>query len=106
MNGDRAGVALSRDGYVIGPDGLHMSLRDLPPPNCTRWVVRRKAQVVLAIRGGLLGLEEALERYRLTQDELFAWGLLWDHHGMRGLRTTQLKNYRAAGREVLPPPPD
>jgi hypothetical protein len=93
-------LAAPRVPPAIGPDGVAMTLRDLPQADCGRWVTRRKAQVVLAIRGGLLGLEEALERYRLTQDELIAWGLLWDHHGMRGLRTTQLKNYRAHTRST------
>jgi hypothetical protein len=92
---ERKGVTISREGYVVGPEGIHMSLRDLPSPDCTRWVVRRKAQVVLAVRGGLLSLEEALDRYGLTMDEFVAWRALWERHGLNGLRTTQMKTYRA-----------
>jgi hypothetical protein len=33
---------------------------DLPPPNTRRWVVRRKAAVVTAVRTGRITLEEAL----------------------------------------------
>jgi len=37
-----------------------------------RWVIRRKAQVVAAVRGGLLSLEEACSRYMLTVEEFLA----------------------------------
>ncbi len=63
----------SRVSYVIGPDGSPLTLVDLPPPNTRRWVVRRKAQVVAAVRGGLLTLEEACERYMLTIEEFLVW---------------------------------
>jgi hypothetical protein len=45
--------------YVIGPDGSPLTIADLPPPTTKRWVIRRKAEVVAAVRGGLLSLEEA-----------------------------------------------
>ena len=45
--------------YVIGPDGSPLTIADLPPKNTRRWVIRRKAEVVAAVRGGLLSLEEA-----------------------------------------------
>jgi len=44
------------------PDALAMS-DDLPPPNTQRWVVRRKAAVIMAVRSGHITLEEALRRY-------------------------------------------
>ena len=52
----------SRVSYVIGPDGSVLTLVDLPSPNTRRWVIRRKAEVVAAVRGGLLTLEDACER--------------------------------------------
>ena len=45
--------------YVIGPDGSPLTIADLPAPGTKRWVIRRKAEVVAAVRGGLLSLEEA-----------------------------------------------
>ena len=48
------------DGVVMGPDGNPLTLDDLPPPGTTRWVIRRKAEVVAAVRGGLLTLEEGV----------------------------------------------
>ena len=80
--------------YVIGPTGAALTLADLPPPNTGRWVIRRKAEVVAAVRGGLLTLDEALERYCLTAEEFLAWQQSIDRHGLAGLRTTRLQQYR------------
>ena len=80
--------------YVIGPTGAALTIADLPPPNTGRWVIRRKAEVVAAVRGGLLTLDEALERYCLTAEEFLAWQQSIDRHGMAGLRTTRLQQYR------------
>jgi hypothetical protein len=85
----------SRAKYVIGPDGSPLTLADLPDSNTKRWVIRRKAQVVAAVRGGLLSLEDACSRYTLTMDEFLNWQQLIDNHGLAGLRTTKIQNYRA-----------
>jgi hypothetical protein len=82
------------EAYVIGPTGAPLTKADLPPPNTGRWVIRRKAEVVAAVRGGLLTLEEALERYQLTSDEFLSWQRSIERHGMAGLRTTRLQQYR------------
>jgi len=66
----------------------------LPPPDTRRWVTRRKAQVVAAVRSGLITLTEACERYSLSEEEFKSWHTLLDHHGMRGLRTTRMQEYR------------
>jgi hypothetical protein len=58
-----------------------------------RWVIRRKAQVVAAVRGGLLTVEEACARYMLTVDELLSWQSSIDQHGLPGLRTTPIQQY-------------
>lgn len=84
------------DGMVMGPDGNPLTLDDLPPPNTTRWVIRRKAEVVAAVRGGLLTLEQACERYNLTQEEFEGWRAAIEKHGLPGLRTTRIQHYRAA----------
>jgi len=84
----------SRVKFVIGPDGSPLTLADLPESNTQRWVIRRKAQVVAAVRGGLLSLEEACERYRLTTDEFLHWQQSIDQHGLAGLRTTKVQEYR------------
>ena len=80
--------------YVIGPDGSPLTIADLPPPGTKRWVIRRKAEVVAAVRGGLLSLEEACERYKLTVDEFLSWQRSIDQHGLPGLRATRIQEYR------------
>jgi hypothetical protein len=81
--------------YVIGPDGSPLTISDLPPTSTRRWVIRRKAEVVAAVRGGLLSLEEACARYTLTVDEFLAWQFSIDQHGLAGLRTTRIQHYRS-----------
>jgi hypothetical protein len=80
--------------YVIGPDGSPLTIADLPPPSTKRWVIRRKAEVVAAVRGGLLSLEEACNRYTLTTEEFLSWQYSIDQHGLAGLRTTRIQQYR------------
>ena len=80
--------------WVIGPDGSPLTMADLPGPKATRWVIRRKARVVAAVRGGLLSLDEACSRYTLTVEEILAWQYSYDRHGLAGLRTTRTQQYR------------
>ncbi|GGC99756.1 MULTISPECIES: DUF1153 domain-containing protein [Aquisalinus] len=83
-----------KDPYVIGPDGSALTLKDLPSPKTKRWVIRRKAEVVAAVRGGLMSLEQACQRYSLTDEEYASWEVAIDKHGLPGLRTTRLQQYR------------
>ncbi|WP_088344928.1 MULTISPECIES: DUF1153 domain-containing protein [Rhodomicrobium] len=81
--------------YVMGPDGSPLTIADLPPVTTKRWVIRRKAEVVAAVRGGLLSLSDACNRYRLTVDEFLSWQRSIDRHGLPGLRATRVQDYRA-----------
>ena len=83
-----------RPKYVLGPDGSPLTIADLPAPGTKRWVIRRKAEVIAAVRGGLLPLEEACSRYMLTVDEFLSWQSAIDQHGLAGLRTTRIQQYR------------
>jgi hypothetical protein len=80
--------------YVVGPDGNPLTISDLPPPNTKRWVIRRKAAVVVAVRAGLLTLDEACRRYRLTVEEFLAWQRAIESFGPPGLRATRIQQYR------------
>ena len=71
---------------------------DLPPPNTRRWVVRRKAAVVQAVRSGRITLEEALRRWQLTEEEYRSWERSFEEHGLPGLRATRLQQYRGPRR--------
>ena len=66
----------------------------LPPPDTKRWVVRRKAVVVQAVRDGSISIEEARERYKLSIEEFLAWERAIDRYGVPGLRVTRLQIYR------------
>ena len=83
-----------RTKFVIGPDGSPLTIADLPPSSTRRWVIRRKAEVVAAVRGGLLSLEEACARYTLTIEEFLSWQASIDEHCLAGLRTTRIQQYR------------
>jgi hypothetical protein len=80
--------------YIIDPEGHRSKPLNLPPVTTKRWVIRRKAQVVHAVRKGMLSLEEACHRYMLTADEFAAWEKAINEHGLAGLRTTRLQYYR------------
>ena len=83
-----------RPAQVIGPLGEPLTLETLPPRTTTRWVVRRKAEVVAAVNGGLLTIDEVCERYGLTIEEFASWQRAVDRSGMQGLRVTRLQHYR------------
>lgn len=90
----------AHDGFeAIGEMPEPASLADLPPPETKRWVIRRKAAVVTAVRRGLLSLEDACNRYRLSVEEFTSWQRLIERHGLPGLRTTRLQDYRQASGE-------
>lgn len=91
MSGNDTGRA------AIDPFGEPLTLETLPPTDTVRWVPRRKAQVVCAIRGGLISRQEACERYGISDAELFSWEKLLDDHGLRALRVTRTQRYRQAG---------
>ena len=67
----------------------------LPPPNTRRWVVRRKAAVVAAVQSGKITLEEACQRYQLTEEEFRSWQRAYEANGLPGLRATRLQQYRS-----------
>ena len=79
---------------IIGLDGQPMTIHDLPPKDTKRWVIRRKAEVVAAVRGGLISLDDACRRYTLSVEEFLSWQKAIDKHGLPGLRTTRIREYR------------
>ena len=79
--------------FVIGPDGRRLTLADLPMPDTIRWVARRKAEIVLAVQGGLLSLDEACSRYALDRVEFQRWQDCFASFGLAGLRTTRTQSH-------------
>jgi hypothetical protein len=68
--------------------------RPLPPVDVKRWTIRRKAAVVTAVADGVLTREQARRRYKLTEEEFLSWEEAFAAHGLLGLRSTRLQQYR------------
>ena len=83
-----------RPAQLICPHGEPMTIAELPAPETKRWFVRRKAEVFAAVNGGLLTIDEVLERYNLTLEEFASWQRAVDRSGMQGLRVTRIQHYR------------
>jgi hypothetical protein len=79
---------------VTLPDGKIMTRADLPSKTTRRWVASRKAAVVRAVSAGLILRKEALERYRLSEEEFLEWETAIDLHGEAALKATALQRYR------------
>ena len=82
--------------------GSTISVRNLPPADTKRWVIRRKAEVVAAVKGGLISLDEACRRYTLSVEEFLSWQRAIDNHGVRGLRATRVQEYRPENPQSTP----
>src|SRR4051812_17003139 len=86
-------IERSRATAPSGP-GIGIPAFELPPPDTKRWVPGRKAIVVAAVRLGVLSIQDACQRYKLSLEEFLAWQRAIDQHGVPGLRTTRLQIYR------------
>lgn len=73
---------------------LSAPIAELPAPGTQRWIARRKAQVVAAVKVGVLTLEEACARYSLSVEEFLSWQRDLTQHGISGLRSTRVQFYR------------
>jgi hypothetical protein len=91
---------IGRPVRVIGWDGKPITLDDLPTDYAVRWSTKRKAQIVAAVRGGLISFEEAVRRYRLSRGEFVDW-----EHFFLG-RATLRGRANAASERCAPPPVD
>jgi hypothetical protein len=88
----------SRPLRVIGPDSEILTRDNMPPPDTTRWVASRKAQVVTAVETGLMTLDEVMHRYSLSYEEFYSWQHAMDRAGVKGLRVAWAQEDRAARR--------
>lgn len=79
---------------VALPDGTILTRADLPPAETRRWVASRKAIVVKAVIHGLLGEDEALEKYALSPEEFALWRSAVETYGENALKVTAIQKYR------------
>ena len=84
---------INRPAKVVGPLGEALTFDKLPPASTSRWTVRRKAEVVAAVSGGLLSFDDACKRYSLSVEELTTWQRAVNRSGMPGLRVTKISYY-------------
>ena len=67
---------------------------ELPAAAVGRWTVRLKAEVVRAVRGGWVPIDEVCRLYGISAEEFVAWERDLDRYGVPGLRTTRYQIYR------------
>ena len=79
---------------MTGTAGNSLTINTLPPTDIKRWTFLCKAQLVLAVRGGLITQEHACERYGVSPEEFLSWERSIAKHGTRGLRATRSQEYR------------
>src|SRR5262245_9973889 len=77
---------------------------DLPAPNARHWTARDKAAVVAAVRGEMLSLSEACQRYMLTEEEFQSWAEAIDAYGLPGLRSSLRADRRRGTRRTISEP--
>jgi transposase-like protein len=89
IEGEVGGTLRRRIGIIIGPNGEVLTRDNLPPAGTKRWVSTRKAEIVAAVEGGLISLEEACQRYAISNEEFMTWRRAYKRHGHKGLRATK-----------------
>ena len=82
--------------YIVRSDRTVFTVADLPPAETRRWTMRRKAEIVEAVRGGLITAEEAGARYTLTAAEFHSWQRAIERSGRPGLNAKRAHNDRRA----------
>ena len=70
-------------------------IQPLPELNC-RWTATRKAQLVMAVKNGLLTEKDLKEKYAMSSDEFLSMEKSINMFGVHGLRTTLIQEYRRA----------
>jgi len=80
-------TAERRCGYVVGPDGSILTPSNLPQGRI-RWVAQRKAELIAAVSGGLLTMQDACLRYAISTEEFTDWERRYVQRGLHGLRVS------------------
>lgn len=66
----------------------------LPSPNTRRWVKSRKYAIVRAINRGDLSVQQAIETYGISAEELNLWIRREREFGPDALRATRVQDYK------------
>ena len=92
--------------HFRSPDVLQSGvdpLQHLPSPDTRFWVPRHKAAVVSAVRSGMLSIDEACKRYKLTEEEFLSWDEAFDKSGVKGLRASARERRKVPRQAVSEP---
>jgi hypothetical protein len=100
-------MTLPADPAASQLDGSAEPPFNLPLRVPVRWVAKRKAEVIAAVRLGHITLADACARYRLSAEEFRQWERDFDGHGLGGLRATVRGNRKnpvspGASEEITP----
>ena len=90
-------VRTQRLKIIAGPNGRPLTLGDLPPVKPNRWFPTHKADIVVAVRGGLITADQACKRYKLTIEEFTLWQQAFETHGIAGLRVARARRAQKPG---------
>lgn len=66
-----------------------LKLSNILSSESRRWVIRRKAEVLVAVARGDLSVGDACKRYAISMEEFLAWKSAADQFGPLGLRVTR-----------------
>jgi hypothetical protein len=77
-----------------GASGFQGAGFPLPPARPARWVPHRKAEVIAAVQGGYLSIDQACRRYELSVEEYLLWQRGVTLLGLAGLRVNSAKDIR------------
>jgi len=58
---------------IVAKPGSRLTLTDLPQKGSMFWTDRQKADVVTAVRSGLITFDQASEWYMLSAEEFITW---------------------------------
>lgn len=89
--------------FITRRDRTVFTLGDLPATDTERWVMSRKADVVDAVHGGLITMEDACWRYALTIEEFHSWEIAverLDRPGHRPKGSSMSMHEYSAGHRV------
>lgn len=70
---------------VLAHNGNLINIDDLPSASMKRWSPSRKANVVYAVRGGLITVDGVCEKYGLSLEEYYSWERTVVSVGTKGL---------------------
>jgi hypothetical protein len=90
--------------FIMRSDRTVFTVGDLPATDMKRWTMRRKAEVVEAVHGGLITTKDVCSRYALTTDEFLSWQIAIERFGTCGLNARRAQSNRRADRKAVVAP--